>query len=161
MHAPLAPLRITALGGGMMGGGMVGTGAAAATTATVATSTTAATTSTIAAAAATTIVAGLRGARHGGFNGPERLRVVNQPLRSAAASRGVELARGEVLALWVGVDPNPWQGVDPNPNPSQVLALWVGVDVPRDAKPDLYHGPVRDPNPNPKPNPNPNPNPKP
>jgi len=73
VHAPLAPLRITALGGGMLGEGRMGTGAAAATAATTATSTS---TTAAAAATATTIVAGLRGLRYGGYIGPERLRVV-------------------------------------------------------------------------------------
>ena len=72
----------------------MGTGAAAATIATTAIAT---------VTAATTIVAGLRGVRYGGYIGPERLRVVNQPARSVAASAGIEVAQGEVLALWLGL----------------------------------------------------------
>ena len=83
VHAALAPLRISALGGGMMGDG-----------------------------AAATTTTGLRGVRHGGYIGPERLRVVNQPSGSAAASHGIEVAQGEVLALWVGVDVPPDAAAD-------------------------------------------------
>ena len=96
VHAALAPLRISALGGGMMGDG-----AAAA-----------ATSSTPAASTAATTTTGLRGVRHGGYIGPERLRVVNQPSGSAAASHGIEVAQGEVLALWVGVDVPPDAAAD-------------------------------------------------
>ena len=68
---------------------MMGDGAAATTVTTAATAT-----------ATTATAAGLRGVRYGGYIGPERLRVVNQPSGSAAASHGIELAQGEVLALW-------------------------------------------------------------